>query len=619
MTLSRRIPGRAPPRLHPGRAALATSACLLALLAAPAAVCADPEVEPASSRRPAPSPPARATVGVTHGTVKVRPSSAPPAARTIQLEAARNEFEPFQIVVAARAAAPVRGVTVRARALEGPDGARIAASSLRVYAERLYDVNYRSNLEGARGAWPDALVPEVDAYAGERRNAFPLDVPASEARAIWVDLFVPPETRPGPYRGTVEVLAGGAPLAEVEVRLLVRRFALPSTASLKSSFGFSVDVACRAHLGKKFCDDDSDAAPLVRLYTRAGLLHRVTIMSPYYTLPQGGAWARFDETAGPFLAGENRGPLAGARLTTFKSSYHRDGDPGWTHVRATEARAHFEARRWPQTVFDYVFDEPHACVPEVKARAAAAHGAGLRTLVTTDLDRVRSCGWSDDVDILCPVVNQVERRDRGGLARERARYDAFLERPGKELWWYQSCMSHGCRPEGECDAAQEADAAAGWPSYVIDASAVQNRAMEWLSFAHGFSGELYFETIMNLDRAWKPSGLCAFGGQGDGGLFYPGDPKMVGGKSWVPVESIRLKLVREGMEDYEYLHLLSSLGDARGAREEARRLFPAADRVTETTPEQLYAARRRIAERIERLMGARRPGPAPARPFSRSP
>lgn len=561
--------------------------------------------------RPPPREPDRprpvAAVGVTHGTVKLRPGAQPPATRAIALDAARNEFEPFQIVVAGRGS-PVLRVTARAGALLGPGGARIAASNLRLHAERLYEVSYRSNVEGARGAWPDALVPEVDAYAGERRSAFPFDVPAGEARAIWVDLFVPPGARPGPYRGTVEVLSGGAALSTIEVRLQVRSFTLPSTATLESSFGFSVDVACRAHLGKRFCDDDAEAAPLVRLYTRAALLHRVTLMSPYYTMPQdGGGWARFDETAGPFLAGDGTAPLVGARLTTFRSGYRRDGDPAWTRARAAEARAHFAARRWPQTVFDYVFDEPHACVPQVRSRADAAHAAGLRTLVTTDLDRVDSCGWRDDVDILCPLVNQLERRDRGGLARERARYDAFLARPGKELWWYQSCMSHGCRPEGECGPAQESNPAAGWPSYAIDASAVQARAMEWLSFAHGFAGELYFETVMNLDRAWRPGGLCAFGGQGDGALFYPGDPRVIGGKTWVPVESIRLKMVREGMEDYEYLHLLATLGDARSAREEARRLFPAADRVTETTPEALYAARRRIADRIERLMAEKKP------------
>ncbi|WP_242395625.1 glycoside hydrolase domain-containing protein [Anaeromyxobacter oryzisoli] len=556
-------------------------------------------------RRRAASPKAglaRAAVGVTHGTVKIRPDSVPPAARTIALDAARNEFEPFQIVIAGRGE-PVPRVSARAGDLEGPGGARIAASNLRLFAERLYEIPARG--EGERAAWPDALVAEVDGYAGERRSAFPFDVPAGEARAIWIDVFVPPGARPGPYRGVVEVRSGGDPLAAIEVRLRVRRFTLPSTASLRSAFGFSVDVACRAHLGTRFCEGDAAAAPLVRLYTRAALLHRVTLATPYYTLPQDGGFRRFDETAGPFLAGDTAGPLGGARLTTFRSGYRRDADPAWTRARTAALRAHFAARRWPQELFDQVFDEPHACVPQVRSRAAVAHAAGVRTLVTTDLDRVDACGWRGDVDIVCPVVNQLERRDRGGLVRERARYDEFLARPGKELWWYQSCMSHGCQPEGECAPAQGSSAAAGWPSYAVDASAVQARAMEWLSFGYGFAGELYYDAVMNLDRAWRPGGLCAFGAHGDGALFYPGDPRVIGGRTWVPVESLRLKLLREGMEDYEYLHLLAALGEPRAARDEARRLFPAADRVTSTSPEALYAARRRVADRIERLLAPR--------------
>src|SRR5262245_58982215 len=38
-------------------------------------------------------------VGVTHGTVKIRDASPVPPAATISLDAARNEAEPFQIVV----------------------------------------------------------------------------------------------------------------------------------------------------------------------------------------------------------------------------------------------------------------------------------------------------------------------------------------------------------------------------------------------------------------------------------------------------------------------------------------------------------------------------------------
>jgi hypothetical protein len=168
-------------------------------------------------------------------------------------------------------------------------------------------------------------------------------------------------------------------------------------------------------------------------------------------------------------------------------------------------------------------------------------------------------------------------------------------------------MSHGCHEESSCGEEQERDAVGGYPSYTIDAPAVLARAMEWLSFSYGVAGELYYDTVARLDSAWKRNGLCAFGGQGDGTLFYPGRPDVIGGTSQVPVESIRLKLVREGMEDYEYLHLLATLGgDRSAAEEEARRVFPSAPRASETPAEALYAGRRRIADRIERLLEARR-------------
>jgi hypothetical protein len=134
--------------------------------------------------------------------------------------------------------------------------------------------------------------------------------------------------------------------------------------------------------------------------------------------------------------------------------------------------------------------------------------------------------------------------------------------------------------------------------------------MEWLSFEYDVSGELYWETIARLDSAWRPDGQCDFGGQGDGTLFYPGDPAVIGGRTAIPVESIRLKLIREGMEDYEYLHLLDRLGDGAMARREARAVFPTLYRVTGSAPEALYRARHRVADRIEELL-ARRPGRAP--------
>jgi uncharacterized protein (TIGR03382 family) len=64
-----------------------------------------------------------------------------------------------------------------------------------------------------------------------------------------------------------------------------------------------------------------------------------------------------------------------------------------------------------------------------------------------------------------------------------------------------------------------------------------------------------------------------------------------------------LKLIREGMEDYEYLKLLSDAGDSALARAIADGLFPRAYQ-TEQPASALMAARARIASRIVELGGA---------------
>jgi hypothetical protein len=66
----------------------------------------------------------------------------------------------------------------------------------------------------------------------------------------------------------------------------------------------------------------------------------------------------------------------------------------------------------------------------------------------------------------------------------------------------------------------------------------------------------------------------AFGGTGDGTLFYPGTTAKIGGKTEIPVESLRLKGIRDGMEDYELLALAKKLGMGDQAKAIATGLFP---------------------------------------------
>ena len=101
--------------------------------------------------------------------------------------------------------------------------------------------------------------------------------------------------------------------------------------------------------------------------------------------------------------------------------------------------------------------------------------------------------WLTDIDIIDPNLNQLN--DKPGqldFGNQRAAYAAWTDgTPQRGLWWYQSCMSHGCG-----NATSTASYWRGWQAdYVIDASGVKNRAMEWLTYLFRMRGELYYDTV----------------------------------------------------------------------------------------------------------------------------
>jgi len=163
------------------------------------------------------------------------------------------------------------------------------------------------------------------------------------------------------------------------------------------------------------------------------------------------------------------------------------------------------------------------------------------------------------------------------------------------LWWYQSCASHGCTGEG-------GEYFRGWPSYMIDAPGISNRIMQWLTWRYGIQGELYFSMNDSFGRDVDPwDNIYMHGGNGDGTLFYPGRPERIGGRSHIPIESIRLKLIREGLEDYEYLSLLR-----RQDPDAAQFVERCVTRLVRTTyswerqPAALLAVRRELGNELDR-------------------
>ncbi len=515
---------------------------------------------------------------------KIRPSAAARTEASAHLSAARNEFEAFQIVLTGAAT----NVRATASDLAGPG----TLGGVQLYREALINLTQPSALDGGTGRWPDALIPAVDDLTGQARNAFPFSVPSGESRAIWVEVQVPAGAAPGDYSGQVNVTWDGGG-ATVPVTLTVWPFTLPSTASLKSAFSISYGTLATAH------GLTGDALATLRArYGQLALEHRLTLSK----IDDGNdALSHLATTYGPELDGSSPAALSGARTTSVQYMGDASSYASWAGF--------FQGRGWFDRLFQYTCDEPPiTCAwSDIPARARAAKAASpdFRTLVTTTIQEASDNGVLSSIDILVPVVNYLD--DKPGASRfsgpQRAAYDGFLaSSPLKEVWTYQSCMSHGCGDTVNMGSPSYSDQYfTGWPTYVIDASAVRNRSMEWISFLHRVSGELYYETTMAYTHdPWNDQ--WDFTGNGDGTLFYPGTPAMIGGTDDIPVASIRLKMIREGMEDYEYLKLLSDAGDPALAQQIASQLFPHAYQ-TDASPADLMAARDRIAQRIIELTG----------------
>nr|WP_240360069.1 glycoside hydrolase domain-containing protein [Pyxidicoccus caerfyrddinensis] len=456
-------------------------------------------------------------------------------------------------------------------ALEGPG--RIEGHAITLYQETFLDISTCSTPDSEVGRWPDGLIPDRDESVGEKRQAFPFDVPAGEARAIWVDVLVPKDAPPGHYKGTVRVTADNGLQAKVQVHLTVVDALMPSTASLRTAFLLWPPHVCRAYTGTPECSEET-LVPLLQMFHRIALEHRISLASAFPRLPGEATWnlpdwETFEQNWGPFLDGTAPSRLEGARMTSWQ----------YLGPATAEGLAQFqeEARRrdWLSRAFDYVGDEPPYGISfdAVKKRATLSRQAApeVRTLLTSTVQDLEKYQLVDLIDTIVVLVNYLDGTKPPYVGNQVEHYQDFLSLPHRELWTYQSCMSHGCAAD---DAPPENQPGQGWPSYMVDRPATKARAQEWVSFLAGATGELYYQTVGMLSTAW--TNQYRFRGNGDGTLFYPGTPARIGGTTNVPVPSIRLKLIRLGIQDFEWLKAVSDAGDPAFARGVAQRLIPTA-------------------------------------------
>ncbi|MCG3112609.1 MAG: DUF6067 family protein [Candidatus Manganitrophus sp. SB1] len=568
------------------------------------------------------------TVWTEHATVKIRRTTSPKTNQTAAvLKAARNEFEAFQLVVTANSGA-LSGVDVNVSDLRDAHGNTIPADQIMIYNQAYINVATVSTIQGGTGEWPDALIPKKDAYFGEVRNAFPFSVASGRSQPVWIEVYVPSTATAGVYSGSATVTASGRSPVIVPIQLTVWNFTLPSTSTLKSAHSIDYHLVPVGHgLGSYTSPPSSSHLRLVKLYAKANLLHRLT--TNYLPAPQamGGLsnsqidWGPFDTTFGPLFDGTETlpgGKLPGAKMTSYSMSFSGQ-DTNTTFLRGIAT--HAKAKGWFDRLFQYTLDEPSTSAhwQTIRTRANALHQADpeLMAGVTTSIQNATSNNVAGLIDLFIPTIrfmdNKPYGREPGGevpggagtIGNQRSKYP-------QETWWYQACGSHGCGMVGGGVFDSEGYHL-DWPSYMIDLPALFSRIMEWMSFKYNLQGELYYDMVYAFGQRDPWVGQYDFGGNGDGTLYYPGRPNKIGGTSHIPIESIRLKLLREGMEDYEYMHLLKTLGEEAYADEQVAQVVTNVYTWSKN-PLLLYDAREKMGTRISVLQGGANPAPTPEPP-----
>ena len=261
--------------------------------------------------------------------------------------------------------------------------------------------------------------------------------------------------------------------------------------------------------------------------------------------------------------------------------------------------ANMKQRGWEGPLFDYTVDEPSGCGsgdPQVCVqrwqilhdRAQLVHEADprIRNMVTAEIEVVKAAHpmLVDSIDIWCPTINTLDGRGShasctmmGSVNEKNFPKNVTTigdYRDVKFLWMYQACPSVGCGGQGCGNATDDKDPGKGvhsaciegWPAFfAIDHPAVSQRIMQWADFANNVTGELYWGVLGQFGRVkhllpkpdpallWKDQ--WTNGANGDGNLFYPGAPEIISGKTHVPVESLRLKFLRDGVEDFDLMRI----------------------------------------------------------------
>ena len=523
--------------------------------------------------------------------------------KKITVAGAGNEHVSFQVVITTpvppgwRPKAP-DGFFVKASDLTSANGGSILKNQVSLFLEHYIQIYAISSPIGATGLWPDALAPLKEPFSMQAQYA------VVGNRPIWVDVFIPSGTPKGNYSGTITVTRFDKIIETLGVEVEVYGFSLPEETHLITYVNISKSEIARFY-------NKQEASPemeeLTQNYFTFLYEHRMETwfndpLVPAITIKGETVELKFnDQRYDQYL---NKQKTKRVILETapndiirqYGQDHFSDASVKMVKQYLAAVESYFRKNGWrDRLVFNSPIDEPNTKqdYEDTRRWARIVHETvpGIPFLATESpvTDNPEWGSLRGYVNNYCVHGNSLnDPAVKQALREEQAK--------GGEATWYISC-----------------DQTYPQPNYFIDAPALDPVMVPWITERYKMNGILYWAAnFWNqtpdpwLDPVTYISGFECSGGyvlNGEGSLIYPGNhTKRYTGQPDVngAVSSVRFELLRDGIEDYEYLWMLKNKGDTDFADKQVQNLVIDVSTFSRNL-EELYLTRKAMARKLEQL------------------
>ncbi len=500
--------------------------------------------------------PARLAVWVEPSLERIGKADRPKSQKNIDLFAARGEYESFQVVVKA----PSNGlsnVNISVSDLVSENNKRISKKNITLYREHYVDVRKSSPAWGgdtnkplSKGSYPDALIPFIDPETNlpprkAQLRAVPFSLKSAQNQPIWLDVFVPRDTKPGQYVGKFTVTSDqGKSVGQIQLK--VGNFELPVKPSLNSSFSF-FEARSRANS--------------VELLKHRLMPREVEPKDESYLMKEWG------------LTSVDLGFWSGADISTCKMK----PAPSVQEIKRKAAQ-----HQPGLLVYNFTADEIDNCpnlLQPIKQWGKNLAQAGVKNLVTMKpIPSLYNDGSKKGKSVVDIWVLNSEMYDKAVQQVNE------VKRKGDKVWSYALLVVGN-----------------GHPHWEIDFLPMNFRIHPGFISQHlGLTGLLYWRIDLWTKDPWNDIQTYQnnekYDFPGEGMLVYPGAQVGINGVA----PSMRLKWLRDGVEDYEYIEILKKRGRGNWALKVSKTVGSDWKNWSKN-PSTLESVRRKLGNEIDRL------------------